>query len=318
MGARRIRVVIVENHQLVSESLGLLFDDQDDMEVVGSAATVADAIGLAPDSMPDVAVIDFHLDDGTGREAALAMRARFPDARFVFLSRDGSDDVRLAAVESGASAFVHKASPAAELMAAIRAVARGTSLISPAAIARLMSTGKDREHMRESLSAREHEVLQLLADGVATRQIAQRLGISYSTVRSHIRGISAKLGTRVDGQCRGHGSRAGARDLERLFAGARDSEYQHRDQRHAQPAEHILGIGQRMHRRRRKLEAHQWSDCSQKHPGRREHQDPADLDSPHSIHAGHVGTRRSHAAGPAASKRSRFADSRRRSTRCVF
>jgi two-component system, NarL family, response regulator DevR len=196
MGQRATRIVIVENHQLVSESLGLLLDAQPDMEVVGKATSIAEAQSLPRRVAPDVAVMDFHLDDGTGRDAAIAMRAIFPNLKFVFLSRDGSDDARLAAVEAGASAYLHKSSPAAEVINAIRNVAEGASLISPAAIARLVATGRDREHLRASLSEREREVLQLLADGVQTRQIAQRLGISYSTVRSHLRSISAKLGAR--------------------------------------------------------------------------------------------------------------------------
>jgi len=91
---------------------------------------------------------------------------------------------------------VHKSSPGSEVIAAIRKVAQGASLISPAMVARLVSSGKEREHVRDSLSPREREVLQLMADGVGTRQIAQRLGISYSTVRTHVRAIGAKLGAR--------------------------------------------------------------------------------------------------------------------------
>jgi DNA-binding NarL/FixJ family response regulator len=190
-----IRIVIVENHQLVSESLGLLLDGQNDMEVVGKATSVSEAAALPRGLRPDVVVMDFHLDDGTGRDAAIAMRHSFPGTRFVFLSRDGSDDARLAAVEAGASAYILKSSPALEVIAAIRTVADGVSLIPPAMIARLVSRGRDREGLRESLSPREREVLQLMADGVDTRHIALRLGISYTTVRTHVRSISAKLGT---------------------------------------------------------------------------------------------------------------------------
>jgi DNA-binding NarL/FixJ family response regulator len=192
----RIRVVIVENHRLVSESLGLLLDGQRDMEVVGKVSSVHDASGLPRSLAPDVVVMDFHLDDGTGRDAALAMRDVFPNTRFVFLSRDGGDDARLAAVEAGASAYLLKSGPASEVIDAVRKVAQGMSLISPAAIARLVSKGRDRELMRESLGHRELEVLQLMAEGVPTREIANRLGISYSTVRTHIRSISHKLGTK--------------------------------------------------------------------------------------------------------------------------
>jgi DNA-binding NarL/FixJ family response regulator len=191
-----VRVVIVENHQLVSESLALLLDSQKDMEVVGRAGSVVEAAALTPTAAPDVIVMDYHLGDGTGRDAVATMRPRFPGARYVFLSRDDSDDARLAAVEAGASAYVHKSSPASEVIGAIRNVAQGASLISPAMVARLVSRGKEREHMRDSLSPREREVLQLMADGVGTREIGQRLGISYSTVRTHLRAIGAKLGAR--------------------------------------------------------------------------------------------------------------------------
>ena len=192
----RIRVAIVENHQLVSESLGMLLDGQPDMEVVGKATSVAEAAALPSHLSPDVVVMDFHLDDGTGRDAALAMRQRFPEVKFVFLSRDASEDAQLAAVEAGASAYLQKSSPASEVIAAIRKVAQGGSLITPAMIARLVSRGKDREHMRSSLSPREREVLQLMSTGVGNREIATRLGISYSTVRTHVRSISAKLGAK--------------------------------------------------------------------------------------------------------------------------
>jgi DNA-binding NarL/FixJ family response regulator len=188
--------VIVENHRLVSDSLALLLDAQDDMKVVGRATSVLGAAAVPPAAAPDVIVMDYHLDDGTGREAAMAMRESFPSAKFVFLSRDDSDDARLAAVEAGASAYLHKSSPGGEVIRTIRKVADGMSLITPAMVATLVVRGRDRAHVRGSVSAREREVLQLMADGVPTRQIAQQLGISYSSVRTHVRSISAKLGTR--------------------------------------------------------------------------------------------------------------------------
>ena len=135
---RRIRIVIVENHQLVSESLGLLLDGQGDMEVVGKATSVQDAASLPRLAAPDVVVMDFHLEDGTGRDAALVIRQTFPTTRFVFLSRDGSDDARLAAVEAGASAYLLKSDPAADVIEAVRMAANGVSMISPTAVARLV------------------------------------------------------------------------------------------------------------------------------------------------------------------------------------
>src|SRR5207244_9535321 len=136
----------------------------------------------------------YHRRARAGRDAALAMRDSLPNGRFVFLGRDEGHDARLAAVEAGASAYLHKTSPAIEVILAVRKVAQGISLITPSMIAGLVSRGRDRDHVRDSLSPREREVLQLMADGTSTRQIAHQLGISYSTVRTHVRAISTKLG----------------------------------------------------------------------------------------------------------------------------
>ncbi len=193
--AKPVRVIIVENHQLVSETLGALLDGEPDLEVVAKAASVREAALLPAHLAPDIVVMDFHLGDGTGRDATLAMRAIYPDAKFVFLSRDTSDDAQLAAVEAGASAYLGKFGPASEVITAIRRVALGDSLITAPMVAALISRGHARAAVRESLSARELEVLRLMAAGVQTREVARRLGISYMTVRSHSRSISSKLGT---------------------------------------------------------------------------------------------------------------------------
>ncbi len=191
----RIRIAIVENYRIVSESLDAVLALQPDMEVVATAASVEQAAALPADLAPDVAVMDFHLAVGTGYDAALAMRELDPTIKFVFLSRDTGDDTRLAAVEAGASAYLHKSAAACEVVDTIRQVAAGGMLITPAVVAELISRGKERTAVRESLSAREIEVLQQVALGVHMRDIARRLGISYTTVRTHVRSISSKLGT---------------------------------------------------------------------------------------------------------------------------
>lgn len=189
-----IRVVIVDNFRIVSESLGAVLRQEADIEVVATAGSVAEAAALAADLEPDVVTMDFHLEDGTGYDAARVMRELFPMVKFVFLSRDLSDDVRLAAVEAGAGAYLHKSATASAVLDAIRRVAAGDMLITPPLVADLISHGKERMAIRESLSPRELEVLQLVAVGVHMREIAERLGISYTTVRTHVRSISAKLG----------------------------------------------------------------------------------------------------------------------------
>jgi len=187
-------VVIVDDHQLVSDGLGMLLDGEPDMEVCGYGRTVAEAIRLAHQTDPDLVVMDFHLPDGTGLDAAIAIRRVRPDMRFVFLTRDDSVTARVAAVEAGAGAFVHKSRAASDLIEAVRQVGNGASLISPSMIASLLSRNGQLGVKRDSLTAREREVLRLMAEGASSREIADRLGISYATVRSHIRSFDTKLG----------------------------------------------------------------------------------------------------------------------------
>jgi len=187
-------VVIVDDHQLVSDGLGMLLDGEPDMEVCGYGRSVAEAIRLAHQTDPDLVVMDFHLPDGTGLDAAIAIRRVRPDMRFVFLTRDDSVTARVAAVEAGAGAFVHKSRAASDLIEAVRQVGNGASLISPSMIASLLSRNGHLGVKRDSLTAREREVLRLMAEGASSREIADRLGISYATVRSHIRSFDTKLG----------------------------------------------------------------------------------------------------------------------------
>jgi DNA-binding NarL/FixJ family response regulator len=187
-------VVIIDDHQLVSDGLGMLLDGEPDMEVCGYGRSVAESIRLAQQTDPDLVVMDFHLPDGTGLDAAIAIRRLRPDVRFVFLTRDDSVTARVAAVEAGAGAFVHKSRAASDLIEAVRQVGNGGSLISPSMIAGLLSRNGQLGVKRDSLTAREREVLKLMAEGASSREIADRLGISYATVRSHIRSFDTKLG----------------------------------------------------------------------------------------------------------------------------
>ena len=189
-----IRIVIVDNYRIVSDSLDAVLCQEADIDVVATASSVAEAAALAADLEPDVVTMDFPLEDGTGHDAARVMRELYPMVKFVFLSHDLSDDARLAAVEAGASAYLHKSATASEVLDAIRRVAAGDMLITPPMVADLISHGRERMAIRESLSPREVEVLRLIAVGGHMRDIAERLGISYTTVRTHVRSISAKLG----------------------------------------------------------------------------------------------------------------------------
>jgi DNA-binding NarL/FixJ family response regulator len=187
------RVLIVEDHRVVAEGLAALINDQSDMKVVGNVGTVADTAQAASDLDPDVVLLDYRLPDGSGPDAAAAIRGIRPAAKMIFLTREDTDAARFAAVQSGASAFLHKSRAAADVVAAIRDVARGKMLITPRTIATLIAKRRSIEAQLERLTPREKEVLRLMAEGHPSRSIAAELGISYTTVRTHIRSLGSKL-----------------------------------------------------------------------------------------------------------------------------
>ena len=194
MTSDRTRVLIVEDHQVVADGLTALLNDQPDMTVVGSAASVSESIARAAELSPDIALVDFRLVDGTGADAGVGIRQVRPETKLIFLTREDGDAVRFAALESGASAFIHKSRAADEVVEAIRKVAHGETLITPRTIAALLNKRRAMDGQLDSLTPREKEVLRLVASGDSSREIAARLGISYATVRTHIRSLGSKLG----------------------------------------------------------------------------------------------------------------------------
>lgn len=194
MSPTKTRVLIVEDHQVVAEGLAALINGQDDMAVVGQAGSVADSVARAAELKPDLVLIDFRLTDGTGADSAVAIRQIRPETKLIFLTREDSDAARFAALESGASAFIHKSRAAQEVVDAIRTVAGGGTLFTPRSIAQLLNTHREVEMQLERLTPREKEVLRMMAEGTSSRDIAKKLGISYTTVRTHIRSLGSKLG----------------------------------------------------------------------------------------------------------------------------
>jgi DNA-binding NarL/FixJ family response regulator len=188
-----IRVMIVEDFPIVADGLAALLKDQPDMTVVGSAGSLAESVVRATEQTPDVALLDFRLPDGTGAEAGVRIRELRPDVKLIFLSRDDSDGARMAAMEAGASAFLHKSRAAAEIVDAIRTVAKGGNLITPGTIAALLGRRRTTSAQVRSLTSRERAVLRMVATGLSSRAIASQMGISYTTVRTHIRSLGRKL-----------------------------------------------------------------------------------------------------------------------------
>jgi two-component system, NarL family, response regulator DevR len=192
-----IRVLIVEDHPVVAEGLSSLLEDYPDLAVVGCADSVAEAALMSTKARADVAIIDFHLPDGTGAEAAERIRAQSPATGIVFLSADDGDEPLLAAIEAGASSYLLKSASGAEIVKATRSAAAGETLIPAGTIARVVVRHRDsarQAQVLDSLTPREREILTLMSLGVDNRAIARDLYISYATVRTHVRSILVKLG----------------------------------------------------------------------------------------------------------------------------
>jgi two-component system, NarL family, response regulator DevR len=198
-----LKVLIVEDHRLMVEGLASLLGESEGLQVVGTAGTVKDAVEAAGALEPQVVLMDFRLPDGNGAEATERIRAQHPDVAVVFLSADVSDDAMMLAVDAGACGYVSKAASAAELTDAIRRAGEGEFLLPAATMSRLLARQRDarrtqasRERLSQELTSREHEVLKMMAAGLDNYDIAERLGIGYGTVRSHVRGVLEKLSAR--------------------------------------------------------------------------------------------------------------------------
>jgi DNA-binding NarL/FixJ family response regulator len=193
-----LRVLVVDDHPIwreaVAQDLG-----QDDVEVVATAGTVAEAIRRAKATRPDVAVVDLNLPDGTGADVARALTQADPPARVLMLSATGEPDEVLAAVEAGASGYLLKTSSAEELRTAIRRTASGEAVFTPGLAGlvlgayRRLEAGGPEDDERPRLTERETEVLRLVATGLATKQIATRLTLSPRTVENHVANTLRKL-----------------------------------------------------------------------------------------------------------------------------
>jgi len=183
--------MIVESQQFVADALESLLSRQAGMVVVGNVRSVADSPPCATEL--DVAILGYRSKDALAAAAAQAISTAGSKAKMIFVAADESDQAILAAIDAGASAVLYMSMASADLINAIRTVAAGGSLISPQTIARMLSGRRKTDGLREQLTGREREVLVLVAEGASNRAIATVLGISYLTVRSHMRNMAGKL-----------------------------------------------------------------------------------------------------------------------------
>lgn len=192
MAEAPIRVLLIDDHELIRNGLGAVIDLEDDMHIVGTSATVTEGIAAAEDLAPDVVITDLQLQDGTGLDVVRSLRKQSDTVGLVVLTMHSGDDQIFAAMQAGASGFVGKDAPATEVIKAARHAS-----VSPKAFvcAGLVGAMMRRQAGESSaLTEREHDVLLLLAEGLNAAAIGQKLYLSESTTKSHIARIYQKLG----------------------------------------------------------------------------------------------------------------------------
>jgi DNA-binding NarL/FixJ family response regulator len=187
-----IRLLVVDDHPVFRDGLSSLFARDQEFIVLGEAADGTEAVRLAEELLPDVILMDLRMPGMDGVTAITELARRGIAARVLVLTTYDTDSHVLPAIEAGATGYLLKDAPRDELLRAVRAAARGESVLSPAVAARLMS--RVRSPGAGPLSQREIQVLEMVASGATNRQAAARLFVTEATVKTHLLNIYAKLG----------------------------------------------------------------------------------------------------------------------------
>jgi len=197
-----IRVFLLDDHELVRRGVRDLLWTEDDLDVVGEASTMPEALEKIPQTRPDVAVLDVRLgddsDDRGGIEVCREVRSAHPEVACVMLTSFADDEALFASIMAGASGYVLKQIRGAELIDAIRRVARGESLLDPAVTARVLERLRnprpDGEDPLADLSPQERRILDHIAEGLTNRQIGEAMFLAEKTVKNYVSNLLTKLG----------------------------------------------------------------------------------------------------------------------------
>ena len=198
VSARPLRLLVVDDHEVVRQGLVALLDRREGFEVVAEAGTVAEALAMATRYEPDIVVMDVRLPDGSGVEACREIRAELPQTRVVMLTSYPDEEAVLAAIVAGASGYLLKQVRARDLVAALEAVGRGESLLDPAVTEKVLervrriATGAYTDELAQ-LTSQEQKILMLVAEGKTNKEIAAEVFLSDKTVKNYVSSILSKL-----------------------------------------------------------------------------------------------------------------------------
>lgn len=188
-----IRVLLVDDHPIVREGVRGMLTAEPDLDVIGEAASGPEAVTVGLTQNPDVVLMDLRMPGGDGVQATTDLLRQRPDCRILVLTTYDTDTDILRAVEAGATGYLLKDTPRKDLADAVRAAARGDTVLAPAVAGKLVSGMRQRRDTPQ-LTERELEVLRLAAEGLSNARIAGRLFIGATTVKTHLMNCYAKLG----------------------------------------------------------------------------------------------------------------------------
>jgi DNA-binding NarL/FixJ family response regulator len=192
-----IGVFLLDDHEVVRKGLRALLEACEDIEVVGEADTVADALISIPAARPDVAILDVRLPDGSGVEVCREVRSNSPDVACVMLTSYADDEALIASIMAGAAGYVLKQVGSLDLLDTIRRAGAGESLLDPALTDRVLERLRDgpkTDPRLAGLTPQERKILDLIAEGYTNRQIAENLFLAEKTVKNYVSNLLAKLG----------------------------------------------------------------------------------------------------------------------------
>lgn len=198
MTQQPLRVVLVDDHEVVRSGVKALLKATDDIVVAGEAGSIREAIDETDRTRPDVVVMDVRLTDGSGIEATREIRARHPKTAVLMLTSFADDEALFASIMAGASGYVLKQVNGTELVRAVRAVGAGQSLLDPEVTSAVLDRLRKGKHlMRDEklarLSPQEERILTAIADGKTNREIGEDLGLAEKTVKNYVSSILSKL-----------------------------------------------------------------------------------------------------------------------------
>ena len=192
----KLRVLLVDDHEVVRAGIKVLVDAQEDMVVVGEAGTAKEGIRRVGFDEPDVVVLDVRLPDGSGVEACRDIRSRFPDVKVLMLTSFADEEALMAAILAGASGYVLKRVKTTDLIDDIRKVGAGESLLDADMTERLferLRTGPKQDPLLSKLSNQEQVIVDHIAEGLTNRQIAEEMFLAEKTVKNYVSNLLAKM-----------------------------------------------------------------------------------------------------------------------------